>query len=60
MTTSLESRMLSTQTHYAQEDTQSLIVTAECGCREWPVVLGGQLGRCGLCQERAIVKRAER
>jgi hypothetical protein len=31
------------------------IVESYC-CRMWPVVLGFQLGRCGLCHEVPIIK----
>lgn len=31
------------------------IVEAYC-CRMWPVVLGFHLGRCGLCNEKPIIK----
>ena len=30
-------------------------VTATC-CRDWPVVIGVQIGRCGYCGERPEIK----
>ncbi len=32
------------------------IVIGYC-CREWPLVIGVQIGRCGICHTRPVVLR---
>lgn len=36
--------------------TDTIIVIARC-CRDWPVLLGNPIGRCGYCGERPVVER---
>lgn len=35
--------------------TTYILVKAHC-CREWEVVLGEKVGRCGLCGERPTIE----